>query len=148
MRIYTVSSPTSEHQSYCNLATMDVVGYITFLADSPLWETEKPFGLTLPADYDPPEGMRLTNLKFAERRLDIHDMRSCISPISVDLSGFTLLQQPTEYLEITNMDIFEAYKRETESVLRELFKPDFIRCWDGRVSGILAIGMALCLTLT
>jgi hypothetical protein len=112
---------------------MDVTGYISFLADSPLWKTEKPFGLTLPADYDPPKDTRLTNLVFDERRLNIQDMRPHRHEFSIATSGFALLSQPTHYQEIPDMEVFESYKKETEDILRKLLKPDFIRCWDGRV---------------
>ncbi|CAN9382557.1 unnamed protein product [Alternaria alternata] len=112
---------------------MDVIGYISFLADSPLWKTEKPFGLTLPADYEPPKDARLTNLLFDERRLSIRDMRARMEDFVIDQSGFTLLQQPTRHLEIDNMTVFEEYKKETEEILGRLLQPDFIRCWDGRI---------------
>ena len=113
---------------------MATVGYINFIADSPLWEKEKPFGVTLPSDYEPLENHPLTNLLFDERRLEIHDMRQSLNDFSIETSGFTLLQQPTKYPEIENMVIFEQYKKETEGVLHDLLRPEFVVCWDARVS--------------
>jgi len=111
----------------------NVLGYIMFLKDSPLYEYEKPFGVTLPADYEPTADQRLTNLEFDERLLNIKDIRSPGNDLTLDRSGFMLLQRPTAHPVIPDMVTFNAYKGETEQILKDVFKPEYICCWDGRL---------------
>lgn len=113
---------------------MDVQGRIHFLRDAPLYQKEKPFGLTLPANYAPPPDARLTNLDLEERELQVKDMRRTITDFSLDTAGFMLLQKPSMYPDIEDMVTFEAYKRETEQILQELLNPELVVCWDARVS--------------
>lgn len=118
---------------------MDVLGHINCIANSPLYETEKPYGVTLPADYEPPEDVRLTNLHMDEHLVNIVDMRRSLTEFTLDTAGFVLLQQPTAYPEIDDMEAFEAYKVETKTILQDLLKAELVVCWNARVSGTSSV---------
>lgn len=113
---------------------MDVRGTIRFLADDPLYDSEKPFGVTLPADYEAKEGDRLTNLHLDERVLDIHDMRPLRGQFTLDTAGFTLIDKTFLNADIESNEALEGYQRETEEMLQQLLKPEYLLCWNARVS--------------
>lgn len=106
---------------------------INFLADSRLYETEKPYAISLPIVCEPLEDARLTNLCLDERLLTVIDMRRSISDFDLNTAGFMLVQQPTCFSKIEDMHIFEAYKLETEQILERLFRPELVVCWIARV---------------
>lgn len=113
---------------------MDVRGHIKFLADIPLYDKEKPFGVTLPADYEAPEGSRLTNLAIDERLVNISDIRGSTRGFTLGTAGFTLLNNPTALGDFRQWSDIKKYQGETENLLQELLNAELVVCWDARVS--------------
>lgn len=98
------------------------VAEIEFLADLPLYETEKPYLCLLSPDQKiDPDQVRLDNLEF-EKHSNIHveDMREH-PELRINDCGFEFVQHKTAISEFTSPSDVDAHKRETEEMLRARF---------------------------
>jgi hypothetical protein len=93
-----------------------LVASLEFLADSPIYESEKPFMVLSSAELsqDP-----VTNIQLEDRDVEITDMRG--GHFGLDEHGFQILQHKSEHLHITDLAGVQAYKSECEELLATVF---------------------------
>jgi len=108
-------------------------GEMDFLADLPLYKTQKPY-LILPKVEDgwAVDDPRLTNLKWISYRVPIHDMRG--GDFNLDTAGFQQVDHESANLVFDTIASKEAYMLETEAMLRDLLKAEFVKCYDSVVT--------------
>jgi hypothetical protein len=95
---------------------------IEFLADLPLYQAEKPYLCLLsPEQKIDPDQVRLDNLEFEKHsNIKVEDIREH-PELRLEDCGFEYFQHRTTISEFTNPADVDAYKRETEDVLRDRF---------------------------
>lgn len=95
---------------------------IEFLADLPIYQTEKPYLCLLPPDQNiDPDHVRLDNLEFEKHSdVGVEDMREH-PELRLDDCGFEYIQHKSTISEFTDPADVDAYKRETEGLLRDRF---------------------------
>lgn len=97
-----------------------------------LYKTEKPY-LALLANgkefYE--KGMRLDNVEFQDYEgITVHDMRGN-KDLTIEKCGFQMLSHKTNHkLQFQTMDDREAYKLETEELLRNFFDAVYVNTYD------------------
>ena len=98
------------------------VADIDFLANLPVYETEKPYLCLLSPDRKiDPDQVRLDNLEFeTHSNINIEDMREH-PELRIDDCGFEYIQHQSAISEFTDTSDVDAYKRETEGLLKEHF---------------------------
>lgn len=95
---------------------------IEFLADLPLYNIEKPYLCLLPPDQKiDPDQVRLDNLEF-EKHSNIHieDIREH-PELHLEDCGFEHVQHKTAISSFNHPSDVDAYKRETEGLLKDRF---------------------------
>lgn len=95
---------------------------IEFLADLPIYNIEKPYLCLLPPDQKiDPDQVRLDNLEF-EKHSNIHveDMREH-PELCLEDCGFEYIQHKTAISKFICSADVDAYKRETERLLKDRF---------------------------
>src|SRR5436190_7366703 len=97
----------------------DIIADIEFLADLPLYQKEKPYLALLPPSPDrDPDKERLDNLEFeVHHGIAITDIRNS-KDFTIDKCGFEVLSHESQYLAFQDVEDVDAYKRETENLLR------------------------------
>src|SRR3984957_18430587 len=95
---------------------------IEFLADLALYQTEKPYLCLLsPERKIDPDQVRLDNLEFEKHsNIKVEDIREH-PQLRLDDCGFEYFQHKTAISEFTSPADVDAYKRETEGLLRDRF---------------------------
>ncbi len=95
---------------------------IEFLADLPLYQTEKPYLCLLPPEQGiDPDEVRLDNLEFEKQtNIKVEDIREH-PELHIDACGFEYLQHQSKIAEFTETAHVDAYKRETEELLKDRF---------------------------
>ena len=98
------------------------VAEIEFLADLPIYSTEKPYLCLLSPDQKiDPDNVRLDNLEFEKHsNINVEDIREH-SELCLDECGFEYVQHKSAISEFTIPADVDAYKRETEGLLRDRF---------------------------
>jgi hypothetical protein len=112
----------------------DITADIEFLADLPLYQLEKPYLALLPpsADRDP-DKERLNNLEFeVQRGIAITDVRNR-KDFTIEECGFEALHHESQYLAFCDVVDVNAYKMETEILLRDNFGAVHVLCYDLRL---------------
>lgn len=116
-----------------------ILGRICFLADLPLYNTEKPFLALLAPDVNArlaPDIPR-HNLEWEEHILKVRDIRNCTG-YQLETSGFEACRHQSQVREIihgrevTHADV-EAYQQETASFLKVHLNSLWIICYGFRV---------------
>jgi hypothetical protein len=98
------------------------VAEIEFLADLPIYHTEKPYLCLLSPDQKiDPDQVRLDNLEF-ENHSNIHveDIREH-PELRMEDCGFEYVRHKSAISEFASPSDVDAYKRETEGLLRDRF---------------------------
>ncbi|KAI9859247.1 MAG: hypothetical protein M1813_007021 [Trichoglossum hirsutum] len=111
----------------------DVYADIDYLKDLELYKAEKPYWCFLtPHDGFDPDRQRVDNLEFESRHnIKITDIRSIgKGNIGLESRGFEVLSHTTKIPELTTVNAVEAYKAETEQLLKERLGATFVRCYD------------------
>src|SRR2546421_6824053 len=93
---------------------------IEFLADLPLYNREKPYLCLLSPDQKiDPDQVRLDNLEF-EKHSNIHVENMREHPgLRLEDCGFEYVQHKTTISEFTGAADVDAYKRETDALLKD-----------------------------
>src|SRR5436190_12660683 len=112
----------------------DIVASIEYLQKLPLYETEKPYYCLLaPREGFDPDAQRLDNLEYEEHTdITITDMRSALSDISIEEYGFQVLSHESQALALSTREECEAYRQETEALLRKEFGAVYVKCYEVR----------------
>ena len=116
----------------------NVVTSLTFLKDLPLYKQEKPyFVLLAQQDENDSNNHRISNLEFEEiTGIEILDLREMSGDLSLERSGFQLVQLKSAHLLVENHEQIEAYRTETEAFLRAEFDALKVTCWEIRVNDL------------
>jgi hypothetical protein len=112
----------------------DITADLEFLADLPLYQYEKPYLALLPlsANRDP-DKERLDNLEFEVRGgIPVTDVRGQAG-FTIERCGFEVLKHESQCLVFNGVEDVEAYKRETEMLLRERFGAVHVECYHLRL---------------
>ncbi|KAI9881843.1 MAG: hypothetical protein M1823_006445, partial [Watsoniomyces obsoletus] len=112
----------------------EVEASLEFLARLPLYETEKPY-LMLPQKGSglDPDDTRLDNLEFERHdHVIIKDMRG-EDYVSIDSCGFEVYRHSSCFSSFNSVEDINAYKSETESVLRKRFMAAHVVTYDSRL---------------
>jgi len=113
----------------------DVCAAIDYLANLDLYKTVKPYWCFLPPreGFDP-DKERVDNLEFEARRgITIRDIRGAKDKIKLEKHGFEVLSHATKISEFASVQAVEAYKSETEQLLRETLGAIHVKCYDLRL---------------
>jgi hypothetical protein len=108
---------------------------IEFIVDDPRFQKERPFAVHVgPNDKYSPVDPKLSTIKWENRPITIHDMRS-LKDVTLGKYGFQSF--PCEFSALSVNDItekrVEQYQVETEKFLKEVLKAEKVICYDYRV---------------
>ena len=109
-----------------------ITAALQYLAPLPLYKTEKPYLALLSNGKEFYEkGVRLDNVEFQDYEgITVHDMRGN-KDLTVEKCGFQMLNHKTSHnLQFQTMDDREAYKVETEELLRNLLDAVYVNTYD------------------
>lgn len=118
----------------------DIVTNMTFLKDSPLYKNEKPYLVLLPAseDFDL-KSARRDNLEFESHNgVRVTDIRGREKVFQLMTHGFEIMPNTSKLSNFRTMEDVQAYKRETEEVLKAKFGAEKVVCWDFKASAIFS----------
>lgn len=121
----------------------DLITEIDFLADLPLYRTEKPYYVFWAADDTLPQPIPSTNLEL-ERHSNVclTDLRGRESDYTVESHGFEIFPHTTQIpMPITDGATMGDYKRETECMLSKRFNAIAAYCYETRVKSALAAAL-------
>ncbi|ETI19373.1 hypothetical protein G647_09205 [Cladophialophora carrionii CBS 160.54] len=112
----------------------NVRGTVRFLADLPLYGTEKPYRLLLPAGIEN-GNIKTHNLVYEETEIScIRDLRGHEAEFDIDSAGFEVVQHCSGFTTAaTGQELLDGYKRETEQFLLRHFGASYVYCWDALV---------------
>jgi hypothetical protein len=113
----------------------DIQANLEFLANLPLYETEKPYLALVPPrpDFDP-DTERMDNLEWETHTdITITDIRGQIDILTIDKCGFQVMQHSTGVKEFDGMKDLRAYREETEALLRDTLQASYVLCYDLKV---------------
>lgn len=99
-----------------------VTATLNYLKRLPLYQTEKPFQLFLPAQHHATD-QRLSNLEFEGRETRIVDIRPKLSTFDLDEHGFQILHAPTKLAPTCFQDpkiVESLYFDEVVNILKKL----------------------------
>lgn len=108
---------------------------LQYLQDLPLYETEKPYWCLLPPHegFDP-NAQRVDNLEFESRPdILIRDVRESTEALSLDTCGFEVLSHHSNLSNFETAGDVDAYKAETEALLRDKLRAVFVKCYEVRM---------------
>jgi hypothetical protein len=118
---------------------------LTFLADLPLYETEKPFyALLRPAEdfdpndldsnYEPPHPTN--NLEYeTKHNIPISNLRGIESKFYLEKHGFEVLPHTSRFAnDLKTPSSIDRYKKEVQEMLKQRFDADYVFCFEARVS--------------
>jgi hypothetical protein len=111
----------------------DIQADLEFLADLPLYASEKPYLCLLePREGLDPDKDRLDNLEYETHYgITITDMRGR-PELSLENAGFQALKHTSCFKDVVGIEDVNAYKRETEQLLLGTLKASYVLCYDLR----------------
>jgi len=112
---------------------------LSFLANLPLYEEEKPYLVLLPPDAALDPSVPLSNLAYETHDVCVQDIRPELDSHRIEDCGFQVLDHEStvvfpENIEAASLADVENYKRETENMLKESLDAKHVVCYDFRVS--------------
>jgi hypothetical protein len=114
---------------------MSIQTTIDFLADLPLYEEEKPYYLHASAAADDRlDVVKITNIEWDTKPVTVHSMRD--NPdLDFEKNGFCYVKHESKCPPhpAMGLDHVERYRQESEALLRDLFQPEFVLCYDYKV---------------
>jgi hypothetical protein len=112
----------------------DIQASIEYLQKLKLYETEKPYYCLLaPHEGFDPDAQRLDNLEYeVHQNITITDMRKSLNEISIEECGFQVLNHNSKSLNLSTREECEAYRQETEDLLRREFAAVYVKCYEVR----------------
>ena len=119
---------------------------LDFLADIPLYQHEKPYVVLLPAHEKSDPDQRLNNLEWEAHDVLMTDIRGIWDTLDIDRCGFQAIRHKTASSDFHSVPDLRAYRKETESLLKERYPSSYIVCYDLKVSSYLADFLAKFIT--
>lgn len=113
----------------------DVQATIEYLQRLPLYEDEKPYWCFLPPSegFDPDE-QRVDNLEWEDHSdINIRDIRDSKSQYQINDCGFEVLEHTSQFSKFEQASDVEAYRLETEKLLKEKMNAVYVKCYDSRL---------------
>lgn len=112
----------------------DIVSAIEYLKDSPRYNSEKPYyQLYSPEEEYDPDNTRHHNLEYETHSgISITDIRGCEIKPSIDECGFAVLKHDSKVNEFNIPADIEAYKGETEELLKSQMGAEYVCCYEVR----------------
>ncbi|KAI0191097.1 hypothetical protein F4808DRAFT_444098 [Astrocystis sublimbata] len=117
-------------------------GIISFLRNSSLYETEKPYLVLLPLSQDAnvDKSIPRSNLLYEDQNVDIEDVRGLEEHYRLEECGFQYMRHNTSITSLLGLkgdgptisDV-EAYKSEVEVFLKEFLQATHVVCYDFRI---------------
>jgi hypothetical protein len=81
-----------------------------------------------------PDEQRLDNLEFEEHKnVIIQDIKELPSGASIDDCGFQVLSHSSKISQFNTATDIDDYRRETEALLKEELKAEYVHCYDSRL---------------
>ena len=113
----------------------DIEAGLDFLANIPLYQTEKPFLALLSPDRQIDPEIPRSNLQWEHHdRITIRDMREDAQNVKIEKCGFQFVNHESSISSFEDVLRVEAYKRETETLLAKELGAERVVCYDFRVS--------------
>ena len=107
---------------------------LDFLADSPVYDTQKPFVVLRDIKHKGThKNAQLTNIEWDVRPVLINDLRLQSNDFTLESAGFQIFDHVSSHLRFTDIPSMSKYQQETESTLTHLFEADFVLCYDCKV---------------
>ena len=107
---------------------------LDFLADSPVYNTQKPFVVLRDINHrGRHRNAQLTNIEWDIRPVLVNDLRLQSNDFTLESAGFQILDHVSSHLRFTDVASMSKYQQETESTLTQLFEADFVLCYDCKV---------------
>ena len=107
---------------------------LDFLADSPVYDTQKPFVVLREINHrGRHRNAQLTNIEWDVRPVLVNDLRLQSNDFTLESAGFQILDHVSSHLRFTDIPSMSKYQQETESTLTQLFEADFVLCYDCKV---------------
>ena len=108
---------------------------LDFLADSPVYDTQKPFVVLRDINHrGRHKNARLTNIEWEVRPVLVNDLRLQSNDFTLESAGFQILDHSSSHLRFTDISSMGKYQQETETTLSRLFEADFVLCYDCKVT--------------
>jgi hypothetical protein len=107
---------------------------LEFLANSPVYETDKPY-IVFPLAGEvvtDEDSKRLSNIQFQSHPLTIEDAREG-GPFTLETSGFQIFPHETQSIHFSDLNSVRRYQNEMDAFLAELLKPEFVMSYDCKV---------------
>lgn len=113
---------------------------ITFLANIPLYDTEKPYFLFWAAGDEKQKPIPSTNIQWqTQEDILVKDIRGKEKDFTLKSNDFEILYHLSGVsFPITSVEDMERYKRETETLLKQNFNARAIYCYESRVCLLFA----------
>ncbi|KAH8160116.1 hypothetical protein CIB48_g8125 [Xylaria polymorpha] len=114
----------------------DIVTGVGYLSDLPLYKTEKPYYVFWEVGDNGEKPLPATNIATETYEgITVADIRGRESSFRLETHGFEILQHSTKIpLPLDSAGAVEAYKAETEQVLKEKFDAEVVHCFETRVT--------------
>ena len=107
---------------------------LDFLADSSLYQSEKPFVVLRDVEHQRTHSTaQLTNVKWDVQRVLVNDMRSETQDLALETAGFQMIDHASSNLQFSDIPSIVQYRRETERLLTEFLEANFVVCYDCKV---------------
>ena len=107
---------------------------LEFLADIPLYEYEKPYLVLLPAHDGSLADTRMDNLEWETHgNMLLRDIREHWNSLTIERCGFQAIVHQSAFLHFDSISNLDAYRKETESLLRKRFRSSHVVCYDLKV---------------
>ncbi|KAH8601748.1 hypothetical protein B0O99DRAFT_607358 [Bisporella sp. PMI_857] len=112
-----------------------ITAEVSFLADIPLYEEEKPYLVLLSPENELDSSIPRSNLQYENHDVSIEDIRQNLGQYNIANCGFQVLQHQSKVsfsnaLEENSLSTVDAYKRETEQLLAASLDATHVVCYD------------------
>lgn len=112
----------------------DVESTLDFIADNPIYKTERPYILTPPGgalgdNSDP----RYKTVQLVDVPVTLHDIRGKEDSYILDKAGFEIVPNVTRTdlrSRIHDLEVRDEYARETEQFLRQELNAEHVHCYN------------------
>lgn len=110
----------------------DLITSIDFLANIPLYDTEKPYAV-LVSVHDH-ENTVTNNLVFEKHDgIKVTDIRGREDEFTLEKAGFQVIPYKSSIVSLETNEELHEYQRETATYLKNFFKAEFVHTWDVKV---------------
>ncbi|KAJ5289133.1 hypothetical protein N7478_002163 [Penicillium angulare] len=106
--------------------------YLDFIADSPIFEVEKPYTVIRDTNHAG-KSRKLSNIAWSAVDVTINDVRDHTQEFSLEKSGFQIVNHASQALPITDISKMEDYLTETKTYLKSLLGAEHVVSYDCKI---------------